>query len=288
MASSTSRLYSYKFFIPAAIVYLVFFIAPTFLSFFFSLTIWTLSDWSFTGLDNFKIFLTEPSLNIGLRNSLVYALLTCGLKVVIGFLLAAFLCTNLKTKGFLRSIIYFPNILSTIAVGIMFGSLMHPSRGLINALLAAIGIKGPDWLGDPRMALFSVALVDVWKGVGIAMTIFIAGIMAIPQHYYEALMIDGGSSFHKLRYITLPLSRSSMNSVIMLAFIGGIRSFDLIWVMTKGGPGFTSDLIASIIYKQLQGGFYGISTAGNVVLFVIVSLLAVPMYRFLTKAEVDL
>jgi raffinose/stachyose/melibiose transport system permease protein len=288
MAGSTSKIYSYKFLIPAAIVYMVFFIAPTFLSFFFSLTVWTLSDWSFTGLDNFKIFLTEPSLNVGLRNSLVYALLTCGLKVVIGFLLAAFLCTELKTKGFLRSIIYFPNILSTIAVGIMFSSLMHPSHGLINVLLAAVGIKGPDWLGDPKMALLSVALVDVWKGVGIAMTIFIAGIMAIPQHYYEALMIDGGSAFHKLRYITLPLSRSSMNSVIMLAFIGGIRSFDLIWVMTKGGPGFTSDLIASIIYKQLQGGFYGISTAGNVVLFVIVSLLAVPMYKFLTRVEVDL
>jgi raffinose/stachyose/melibiose transport system permease protein len=288
MASTTSKIYSYKFLLPAAVVYLIFFIVPTFLSFFFSLTIWTLSDWKFTGLDNFRIFLTEPSLNVGLRNSLVYAILTCGLKVVLGFLLAAFLSANLKTKGFLRSIIYFPNILSTIAVGIMFSSLMQPSRGLINVGLAAIGIQGPDWLGNPSLALLSVAMVDVWKGVGIAMTIFIAGIMAIPRHYYEALMIDGGSSFHKLRYITLPLSRSSMNSVIMLAFIGGIRSFDLVWVMTKGGPGFTSDLIASIIYKQLQGGFYGISTAGNVVLFVIVSLLAVPMYRFLTKAEVDL
>jgi raffinose/stachyose/melibiose transport system permease protein len=288
MTSSTSKLYSYNFFIPAAIVYFLFFIAPTFLSFFFSLTVWTLSDWSFTGLDNFRIFLTEPSLNIGFRNSLVYAFATCTLKVILGFLLAAFLCTDLKSKGFLRSIIYFPNILSTIAVGIMFSSLMHPSRGLINTSLAAIGIKGPDWLGDPRMALFSVVLVDVWKGVGIAMTIFIAGIQAIPQHYYEAIMIDGGSSFHKLRFITFPLSRSSMNSVIMLAFIGGIRSFDLIWVMTKGGPGFTSDLIASIIYKQLQGGFYGIATAGNVVLFFIVSLLAVPMYRYLTRVEVDL
>jgi raffinose/stachyose/melibiose transport system permease protein len=288
MTSSTSKRYSYSFFIPAAIVYLVFFIAPTFLSFFFSLTIWTLSDWSFTGLDNFRIFLTEPSLSAGLRNSLVYAISTCALKVVLGFLLAAFLCAELRTKGFLRSLIYFPNILSTIAVGIMFGSLMSPSRGLINTALAVFGIKGPDWLGDPKMALFSVILVDVWKGVGVAMTIFIAGIQAIPRQYYEALMIDGGSTFHKLRYITLPLSRSSMNSVIMLAFIGGIRSFDLIWVMTKGGPGFTSDLIASIIYKQLQGGFYGISTAGNVVLFVVVSILAVPMYRLLTKVEVDL
>lgn len=288
MPSITSRLYSYRFFIPAGLVYVLFFLAPTFLSFFFSLTIWTLSDWKFTGLDNFGIFLTEPSMRVGLGNSLIYATATCALKVVFGFLLAAFLCTNLRTRGFLRSIIYFPNILSTIAVGIIFSSLMHPSKGFINTALAAVGVQGPDWLGNPRIALFSVVLVDVWKGVGIAMTIFIAGIQAIPQHYYEALMIDGGSAFHKLRYITLPLSRSSMNSVIMLAFIGGIRSFDLIWVMTKGGPGFTTDLIASIIYKQLQGGFYGISTAGNVVLFIVVSLIAVPMYRTLTRVEVDL
>jgi raffinose/stachyose/melibiose transport system permease protein len=288
MAGSTLRLYSYAFFLPAGIIYILFFIAPTFLSFFFSLTIWTLSDWRFTGLDNFRIFFTEPSLSIGLRNSLIYAISTCALKVVLGFLLAAFLCTKLKTRGFLRSLIYFPNILSTIAVGIIFSSLMHPSHGLINSTLAFFGIQGPDWLGNPKMALFSVVLVDVWKGVGVAMIIFIAGIQAIPQHYYEALSIDGGSSFDKLRYITLPLSRSSMNSVIMLAFIGGIRSFDLIWVMTKGGPGFTSDLIASIIYKQLQGGFYGLSTAGNVVLFIIVSIMAVPLYRSLTKVEVDL
>ncbi len=288
MAGSTLRLYSYAFFLPAGIIYILFFIAPTFLSFFFSLTIWTLSDWRFTGLDNFRIFFTEPSLSIGLRNSLIYAISTCALKVVLGFLLAAFLCTKLKTRGFLRSLIYFPNILSTIAVGIIFSSLMHPSHGLINTTLAFFGIQGPDWLGNPKMALFSVVLVDVWKGVGVAMIIFIAGIQAIPQHYYEALSIDGGSSFDKLRYITLPLSRSSMNSVIMLAFIGGIRSFDLIWVMTKGGPGFTSDLIASIIYKQLQGGFYGLSTAGNVVLFIIVSIMAVPLYRSLTKVEVDL
>ncbi len=288
MTTAYSRLYSYRFLIPAAVLYFLFFIAPTFLSFFFSLTVWTLSDWKFTGLDNFKIFLTEPSLSIGFKNSLVYAGATCALKVIFGFLLASLLCGNLKTKGFLRSIIYFPSILSTIAVGITFSSLMHPSRGLINVALAGLGIPGPDWLGDPKLALFSVILVDVWKGVGIAMTIFIAGIQAIPTHYYEAIMIDGGSSFHKLRYITFPLSRSSMNSVVMLAFIGGIRSFDLIWVMTKGGPGFTTDLIASIIYKQFQGGFYGIATAGNVILFVVVSALAVPLYRVLTRVEVDL
>ena len=90
-------------------------------------------------------------------------------------------------------------------------------------------------------------------------------------------------------HITLPLSRSSMNTVIMLAFIGGLPLVrTLIWVMTKGGPGFTTDLVASIIYKQFQGGFYGIATAGNVILFLIVSAFAIPLYRVITKKEVDL
>ncbi|GAA3331288.1 hypothetical protein GCM10020331_087280 [Ectobacillus funiculus] len=106
-----------------------------------------------------------------------------------------------------------------------------------------------------KIALLSVALVDVWKGVGMATVIFIAGIMSIPEDYYEALMIDGGNAWHKFWNIILPLSRPAMNSVIILAFIGGLRSFDLIWAMTKGGPGFSTDLIASIIYKQYQAGF---------------------------------
>jgi raffinose/stachyose/melibiose transport system permease protein len=134
----------------------------------------------------------------------------------------------------------------------------------------------------------SVAFVDVWKGVGMATVIFIAAIMSIPQHYFEALAIDGGNKWHKLWNITIPLSRGGMNSVIILAFIGGLRSFDLIWAMTQGGPGFTTDLIASIIYKQYSGGFYGLSTAGNVILFLGVSLLAFPLYRFLNKSEVDI
>jgi len=288
MSKSVQSLYTYTFLLPAGVIYALFFLAPTFLSFFYSLTIWTLSDWHFTGLDNFAIFLSEPSLVIGFRNTLVYATVSASLKVVLGFLLAAFLTSELKSRGFLRSLIYFPNIISTIAVGIMFSSFLHPSKGIVNVLLALIGVDGPDWLGNPDIALLSVALVDVWKGVGIAMVIFIAGIQAIDRQYYEAARIDGASSFDALRHITLPLSRSSMNTVIMLAFIGGLRSFDLIWVMTKGGPGFTTDLVASIIYKQFQGGFYGIATAGNVILFLIVSAFAIPLYRVITKKEVDL
>lgn len=252
------------------------------------MTWWTLTDWKFIGFENFKTFLSEPSLNIGFKNTLIYALITCGLKVVLGLLLGVFLSSKLKTVGFIRSMIFFPTLLSTIAVGIAFTMLMHPSQGLINIVLNGMGIVGPDWLGDTKIALLSVAVVDVWKGVGMATVIFIAGIMSIPEDYYEAVMIDGGNAWHKFKSIILPLSRPAMNTVIILSFIGGLRSFDLIWTMTKGGPGFSTDLIASIIYKQYQSGFFGLSTAGNVILFVLVSALAFPLYAYLNSKEVDL
>ncbi|CAG5082577.1 Binding-protein-dependent transport systems inner membrane component [Thermobacillus xylanilyticus] len=288
MSKLQRKIYSYSFLVPAAIVYIIIFIVPTFLSFFFSLTRWTLSDWEYIGLDNFITFFKEPYLSIGFRNTFIYAVVTCGLKVVLGLLLGVLLTGALRIKNYLRSVVFFPTLVSTIAVGITFSVMMHPTTGLINETLSFFGIKGPDWLGNPSIALLSVAMVDVWKGVGFATVIYIAGIMSIPEQYYEALQIDGGGSWHKFWHIILPLSRPATNSVIILAFIGGLRSFDLIWAMTKGGPGFSTDVIASIIYKQYQAGFYGLSTAGNVILFLFVSLLAFPLSRFLTRKEVDL
>lgn len=282
------RTYSYAFLLPAAIIYFVIFLVPTIMSFFFSMTRWTLIDWEFIGLENFITFFQEPSLSIGFKNTFIYAVVTCFLKVVLGLLLGVFLTSKIRTKGYLRSVIFFPTLMSTIAVGIAFSMMMHPTQGLINTVLAAVGITGPDWLGDTRIALLSVALVDVWKGVGFATVIYIAGILSIPEEYYEALQIDGGNAFHKFWNIIVPLSRPATNSVIILAFIGGLRSFDLVWSMTKGGPGFTTDLIASIIYKQYQGGFYGLATAGNVILFIFVTALAFPLYMYLNRKEVDL
>ncbi|MDB4867149.1 MAG: transporter [Cohnella sp.] len=282
------RTYTYYFLLPAAIIYLIIFILPTFMSFFFGMTRWTLQDWTYIGLENFKTFFQESSLNIGFKNTFIYAVVTCGLKVVFGLLLGVFLTSKIRTKNYLRSVVFFPTLVSTIAVGIAFSTLMHPTEGLINTTLASLGISGPDWLGDTRIALLSVAFVDVWKGVGFATVIYIAGIMSIPEEYYEALQIDGGNSWHKFWNIILPLSRPATNAVIILAFIGGLRSFDILWPMTRGGPGFATDVIASIIYKQYQAGFYGLATAGNVILFLFVSVLAFPLSLYLNRREVDL
>jgi raffinose/stachyose/melibiose transport system permease protein len=281
-------LYPYWFYLPAAVVFFVFFVVPTFSSFFFSLTRWNLFSFQFIGLENFVAFFQESALLTGLKNTLIYAVVTCGLKVVFGMLLAQLLTSQIIARGFLRSVVFFPVLVSTIGVGLTFTVLMDPSAGVINKSLASIGIDGPAWLVDPKFALLSVALVDVWKGVGLATVILIAGIVAIPREYLEASAVDGASAFRRFWHIVLPLSRPAITTVIILALIGGLRSFDLIWAMTRGGPGFTSDVIASVIYKQYQAGFYGLSTAGNVVLFILVTAIVFPLFRFFTRREVQL
>jgi raffinose/stachyose/melibiose transport system permease protein len=280
--------YSNWFYLPAAVIYGLLFAIPTFASFYFSLTRWSIFESRFIGFDNFVTFFREPALLKGFTNTLIYAVITSGSKVVLGLLLAVLLTSQIVARGYLRSVVFFPVLVSTIGVGLTFTVLMNPERGLINSALGVIGINGPGWLTDPKYALLSVALVDVWKGVGLATLIYIAGIVSIPTEYLEAAKVDGAGSWQRFRQIVLPLARPATVTVIILSLIGGLRSFDLIWAMTRGGPGFTSDVIASVIYKQYQAGFYGLSTAGNVVLFVVVTAIVLPLSWFLNRKEVEL
>lgn len=265
----------------------MFFVVPTALAFYFSLTRWTLFNATFIGLGNYVTFLSDPMLMSGLRNTLIYAVITSGLKVIISLPLAMLLTSNIRFKGLFRGIIFFPVLVSTVAVGITFAALMQPSVGLINTAFGYLGLPQPDWLGNPNLALYSVALVDVWKGIGIAMVIFIAGILSIPTDYFEAARLEGGA-WVKFRHVIIPLARNATFTVILLSFIGGLRSFDLIWTMTHGGPGFASDVLTSVIYKEYQAGFYGLSTAGNVVLFIVVTIIVYPLMRFFNRMELEL
>ena len=280
------HVYPLWFTIPTLAIFLSLFIVPMVLSLFFSMTIWNFDSFTFNGIDNYIMFFQEQSLIIGVKNTVIYAIITCGLKLIISFFIALFLTSAIKTKSLQRSIVFFPNLVSTMAVGITFKALMHPSKGIINQFIEFIGFEGINWLGDPNLALYSVALVDVWKGVSIASVIFIAGLQSIDKTYYEASMIDGANYWQRLRLITIPLARSAMNSIIILAFIGGLKSFDLIWAMTAGGPGFASDVVASVIYKQYAAGFYGLSTAGNVIMFMLIAVLAFPLQKYLLSKEV--
>lgn len=279
--------YPYWFILPAAVIYAVLYLLPTVASFWFSLTRWDLFTAEFIGLDNFRQFFSEPFLVKGLINTLIYAFLTSGLKTVIGLLLAVYLTSNVFAQGLQRNLMFFPVLVSTIGVGLTFSALMHPTRGMINVALGGLGVDGPGWLVSQNLALFSVALIDVWKGVGLATLIFIAGLASISPEYYEAARIDGGTRRQMFWKVTVPLVRPATITVITLSLISGLRSFDLIWATTRGGPGFASDVLASVIYKQYQAGFYGLSTAGNVILFALIAFIILPMTLWFNLREVE-
>lgn len=280
------RIYSYWFYAPAALVFGIFFLAPTVLAFYFSLTRWTIFDSTFIGFENYRYFFRDPQLTLALRNTLIFAFLTSGLKIVLGLPLALLLTSGLRTQDFLRSVVFFPVLVSAVAVGITFSSLMQPADGLINLTLQTLGLPQPNWLGSPDLAIYSVAFIDIWRGIGIAVLIFIAGITSIPREYFDAAALEGGT-WVKFRHVILPLSRNASFTVILLSFIGGLRTFDIIWTTTRGGPGFASDVLTSVIFKQYQAGFYGLSAAGNVVLFVVIMVLVYPMMRFLNSRELE-
>ena len=286
--SPIRKSYPFWFYAPAGVIFGVFFLIPTVASFYFAFTRWTLFDSTFIGLDNFKEFLSEPSLSKSITNTLMYAVVTSGAKVVLGLLLAVLLTAPIIARGYLRSVVFFPVLVSTVGVGLTFQVLMNPSTGLINKTLEQVGITGPMWLVNPHLALFSVALIDIWKGIGLATVIYIAGIVAIPNEYFEAARVDGAGAFNIFRRIILPLSWPATSTVILLSLIGGLRSFDLIWTTTGGGPGFSSDVMASVIYKQYQAGFYGLSTAGNVILFIGVTIIVFPLLKLLNRREVTM
>lgn len=269
------------------VIFITLFLIPMITSLFFSLTVWNFDNFNFVGLDNFKMFFSEKSLSSSMVNTFIYAILTSGLKVILAFFIAVFFTSKIKTKNLLRSIVFFPNIVSTLAVGITFTAFMHPTKGLFNTILGTLGAEGPDWLGNADIALFSIIGVDVWKGLGMAAVIYIAGIQAIDKTFYEAAAIDGANSRQKLKSITIPLCRPAMNSVIILSLIGGLRSFDLIWSMTGGGPGFATDVMASVVYKQYVAGYYGLSTAGNVIMLILIALIAFPLQKFLLSKEAE-
>lgn len=279
------KIYPLAFAWPAIVIFMILFILPTVISFYFSFTVWDLKEADWCGLQNYRMFFSENSLSTSIINTIIYAVCTSGLKVILGFFIAVFLTGGIKTKTLIRSMIFFPTLISSVAVGIMFKAMLHPTKGIINVFLSFFGIGGIDWLGNTNLALGSIIAADVWKGLGIAVVIFIAGIQSIDKTYYESAMIDGATKWKSIIYITAPLSRAARNSVIILSFIGGIRSFDLIWAMTKGGPGYSTDVIASTVYKQYSSGYYGLSTAGNVIMLFMVMFLAFPLQKFISRGD---
>lgn len=284
---SKAQKYSVWYILPALTVFTVLFIVPMIISVFFSMTVWSFADFRFVGLQNYKMFFEDSQLLQGLGNTLIYAFSTSMSKVVLALLISIFLTSNIRLRGALRSVVFFPHLVSNVAIGITFCALMHPTKGVFNAVLTSFGLKASKFVYSPNTSLISVIVTDVWKGLSVSTVIYIAGLHAIDRTYYEAAEIDGASRLQTFWNITLPLVRPAMNTVIILSLIGGLKSFDLIKTMTDGGPGNSSTVLALTVYRQFANGYYGMSTTGNIIMLVMISLISYPLQKFLLSREVS-
>lgn len=273
--------------VPGILIYVVIFVIPTFASFYFSMTTWDLRSSVFTGFDNFITFFTMSNTKASLINTALYAFFTCFVKVTLGLLIAQYLCKKIKSAGYLKVMLFFPTLLGNVAVAIAFEKLLS-SGGIVNQFLGMLGMEPVKFLTSSEWALITCIVIDIWKGIGTAMLIYIAGISAIPDNYYEAAAVDGARPWQIFRKITLPLLVPTINSVLTLSLIGGLRTYDLIYAMTGGGPGYSTEVLGSVIYKLFSRGNYGLATAGYVIMFVIVSVIVFPLNSFVAKREAEL
>lgn len=277
---------------PALIVYTVFAVIPILISLVFSFTDWNMERLytpEFAGLKNYIGLMEDPVFLKSIANTFIFALCTTVLKTVVGFLLALALVRKVAARGVLRTIYYAPCVMSITVVGVLFKSILA-NTGLLNNALSLLGLDflARDWLAKYSTAMGSVIFVETWMWAGFNMFIFLSGLQAIPSDYYESATLDGANGWEKFRYVTLPLIVPSLTVVMTLSIAGGLKVFDIIYVITNGGPGFDTQVLSTYTYQSFSLGFLGESTAGSVILAVIVTIISFVMNRYFTQREVEM
>lgn len=290
---SKKKIYPQWFLVVPLVLYVVFFLAPSLLGIFYSFTDWnarSINGIKFAGLDNYiEIFTSNKNYASGIFNTLKFTVVSNIVKLVPALLLAIMLQEGIKGKNIYRTILYLPSILPFLIIGLTFTSILNYRTGLLNTALdfLHLGFLKQKWLTDLSVVWKSIYGVDAWRGIGYCMTIFIAGLNTIPKSYYEAASIDGASFFHKLRYITLPMLSSSIMINLVFGLTYGLKVFDIIYVLTNGGPGRATEVITTFSYQLYANGRYGMSTALNTVLFLITAVIGVIVVKVMSKQEVQ-
>jgi raffinose/stachyose/melibiose transport system permease protein len=287
-----NKIYPFYFSVGAIVLYSLFMVIPGLMGFYLSFTDWNRysSEINFVGLENFILIFSKQNYWQSIRNSLIFTIVTILLKTMIELMLALLLTKGLKRFfNFHRVMIYLPAIIPMIVVGIVFRSILHPATGVLNEFLRGIGLDflAQQWLTNPDIALYSVIFVDTWKGVGYIMVILIAGLQVIPSEYYEAAQIDGANSWDEFWKITLPLLMPTLTVTTVLNLLYGLKVFDIVWVLTNGGPGYATETVYTVVFKEFSKGRYGVSTALSTLLFVIMSLFGYLLIKAMHKRELE-
>ena len=287
------KVYPYWFLIIPLILYGVFFLLPSFLGIFYSFTDWnarSMGEVSFVGLKNYiEIFTSDKNYLSGIGHTLMFTIVSNIVKLVPALFLAIMLQEGLKGKNFYRTILYLPSILPFVIIGITFKSVLNYDNGLLNGFLDMVhlGFLKQKWLSDLNVVWGSVIGVDAWRGIGYVMTIFIAGLGAIPKTYYEAAQIDGASFWQRLKSITLPMLTGSIMINLVFGITYGLKVFDIIYVLTNGGPGHATEVVTTYSYQLYADGAYGMSTAFNTVLLILTAIAGIFVVKMMSKKEVQ-
>lgn len=287
-----NKTYPFYFTIGALLLYTVLFVLPGIMGIGYSFTDWSAySDkLNFVGFQNFMtVFSADENYIKILTNTLLFTVVTTILKNALGLLMAVLLTKHIKFLNFHRGIIFMPNVLSTLIVGMIFTSILDPSTGLLNTFFNSVGLGflAKPWLTSSQFAFGSVMAVDIWKGLGYIMTILISGILSISPTYYEAASIDGANGVQAFFKITLPLLLPTLATTTVLNVIYGLKIFDMVYAMTNGGPGkATTEVLYTAVFKMFSNGQYAVGTALSSVMFLFMVIIGFFMIRAMTKNEV--
>lgn len=276
---------------PAVAIYLLFAVYPMLDVFRLSVSQWNslTSDPVFNGLDNFRYVLTQdPVFWTAMINTLLWTGFAVVVPNLVSFGLALSLNQNLPGKSALRVIFYLPVIIASIAVATIWKWIYDPFFGLLNTTLLELGLRGwiLDWLGDSRVALWSVFVAHVWQSVGFSMVLFLAGLQSVSSTLVEAARIDGAGRWNIFRHVTLPALKPTISIVMVLSLINSLKAFDIVYGMTGGGPAQSTQMLAMWAYAQaMQLGDFGRGAAISVILLVTTLIIVVPYLRWTLKNE---
>lgn len=282
------KVYSKWFWIPAFVVFVILFLLPGVLGTFFSFTNWnSMSETvKWIGLDNYKNILSSSAGLRPLFNTFFFAAVTTVLKGVFGLLLALALVRRVHGKNALRTLFFLPMVLSNLIVGLVFQQIYHPTSGVLNQFLQLIGLGGlaGGWIIEADLVMWSAAFVEIWKGTGFNMVIFLAALQTVPVELYEACDIDGGNAWSKFYRITLPMIIQSVFINLLLSAISGLKVFDVIFTLTNGGPGRMSEVVEIVAFKEFAIGNYGYGTAYSSIMLVVLLLLSIGVIHKFARA----
>lgn len=229
----------------------------------------------FVGLDNYiKAFKDIYFIKSG-WNTILFTIIVVTLEFLFGLFVALLLNRIKRGKKIFFTIIIVPMLITPVAVGLIWRLLLHPDLGIVNYLLSLVGVEGQAWLGDAKLAMMTVVLVDIWHQVPFMILLLLAGLVSLPGEPYEAATIDGASRLQTFWNVTVPLMKETMVVAILFRVITAIKTYDLIYVLTKGGPGTTTEVISYHIYKQAYTFLNtGYSSAMSYLLLIVVMLLS--------------